>query len=171
MKRINLGGWELCEGDQGSPLLGGDWEHLDLRSAPNVTHVMDARHLPVEWEGQYDEVRASHIIEHIHPSEAMATVRGWARILKVGGLLRIYCPNFRMLAEELVKGTIPIEEYSRLTFGDQEYDLNLHRAAYDSVSLANLIKGAGLTIMSCKPRPGAYKYDIGVQATKGFKEP
>ena len=168
MKRINLGGNERFEGGFSSPALGDDFEHLDIRPLPGVTHVMDVRHLPDEWVGLYDEVRASHIIEHIHPSEALATVKGWARILKPGGLLRIYCPNSRMLAEELVKGTIPIEQFSRLIFGDQEYDLNLHRAAYDSVRLASLVSNAGMTILSCNPRrgTGGYIYDIGVQATK-----
>lgn len=168
MKRINLGGNERFEGDACWVALGDEWEHVDIRPLPNVTHVMDVRNLPAEWADQYDEVRASHIIEHIHPSEALETVKGWARILKPGGLFRIYCPNFRMLAEELVKGTIPIYHYSDLVFGNQDYDLNLHRAAYDSVSLANLVTSAGLTILSCNPRwgTGGYIYDIGVQATK-----
>jgi predicted SAM-dependent methyltransferase len=168
VKRINLGGNESFEGDSNWVALGDEWEHVDIRPLPNVKHVMDVRNLPAEWTDQYDEVRASHIIEHIHPSEALTTVKGWARILKPGGLLRIYCPNSRMLAEELVKGTIPIEQFSRLIFGDQEYDFNLHRVAYDSVRLANLVMSAGLTILSCNPRRGTsgYIYDIGVQATK-----
>jgi predicted SAM-dependent methyltransferase len=166
MKRINLGGWERLEGGPGSSVLSEEWEHVDLRKSPGVTYVGDVRELPNEWTGLYDEVRASHVIEHVSMREASATISGWVRILKRGGLLRIYSPNFRLLAQDLLTGLITIEHCSRYVFGEQDYFLNLHRAAYDQDSLIQLVESVGMTVISTNPRPNAYRYDIGVQATK-----
>jgi predicted SAM-dependent methyltransferase len=168
MKRINLGGSECYEGEVGTTPLGDEWEHVDIRPNPRVTHLLDVRDLPAEWEGQYDEVRASHIIEHIPQPELFSTFKGWVRILKHGGLMRIYCPDSRLLAKHLIERIISIDEYSRFMYGDQEYPENLHRGAFDIERLVHLVEWAGLTVISTNPRPTIYPYDIGVQAVKGF---
>lgn len=164
MRRVNLGGNERFDGGPGSSPLD-DWEHVDLRALPGVTHLCDVSALPADWHEQFDEVRASHIVEHFPLNRGPEIIKQWARILKPGGLLRIYCPDALHLASALVLKLIDITQFSRLMFGDQDYDLNLHRAAYNREILDRFVLGAGLIIESRDPRPHfEYPYEIGVQA-------
>jgi len=163
--RLNLGGNEEFDGGSGSPRLV-DFVNVDARPLPGVHIVCDIRNLPDTMLGQVDEIRASHVIEHMTNPDAIEAVKRWALILKPGGLLRIYCPDSRLLAEDLVTGRIDIEEFSTLFFGAQTYDLNLHHAAYDQNRLIALVHHAGLRVVGRAPRPNAYRYDLGVQAIR-----
>ena len=53
----------------------------------------DVSHLPFE-DGSIDEIRASHVLEHIERPYVLATVRHWVDKLKPGGILRIAVPDF-----------------------------------------------------------------------------
>lgn len=163
--RLNLGGNEEFDGGSGSPRLVGFF-NVDARPMSNVHYVLDIRSLPEGWLNSVDEIRASHVIEHMTYEDALVTVRHWAAVLKIGGLLRIYCPNFKKIACDYEGGIIDIDLFSRLVFGDQTYDLNLHRAAYDQDRLCWLVTNAGLKIVGTNPRPNAYEYDMGVQAIR-----
>lgn len=162
--KLNIAGTEARDGGPSSPLLEG-FTNVDIREIPGVDVVADVRALPFKV-GTIEEIRASHIIEHLHSDDIQKTVNHWASLLKKGGLLRIYAPNARRLAEDLVTSTLTIEEFSRQMFGNQSYVGNLHLVAVDQERLERWVLNAGLTLVGAKPRPQAYIYDLGVQATK-----
>lgn len=164
--KINLAGNEEFDGGPGSPPLE-DFIHVDARPLSGVTVVADIRNgLPQEWIGQVSEIRASHVVEHMHHAEAQAAVKYWAGFLKEGGLLRLYCPNGEKLAEYFYKGWISVETFSYYVMGMQDYELNIHREVYSQERLNSLVLGAGLQIVGELPRPNAYEFDLGVQSIK-----
>jgi predicted SAM-dependent methyltransferase len=163
--KLNLGGNEEYDGGPGSPKLIG-FTHVDARQMPGVHVICDIRNLPDKWLNRCREIRVSHVIEHMPYDDASLAVKHWASMLKIGGMLRIYCPNFRKLAFDLSNESIDIDEFSRNVFGNQTYALNLHRAAYDQGKLNGMVKAAGLKIVGEKPRPFAYAYDLGVQCIR-----
>lgn len=141
--------------------------NVDVRDIPGVDVICDIRNgLPAEWAGKVAVIRVSHVIEHFHPDEVKDIVRYWASFLKDDGELWLYCPNGELLARQFGNGEITVEVFSRQMFGNQDYHENLHRAAYSQERLCDLVRSAGLQIISTNPRPNAFEYDIGVQARK-----
>jgi len=178
--KLNLGGNEQFEGGEGSsPLVG--FTHADIRKIEGVELVCDvSTHVPVEDES-VEEIRASHIIEHIHPDKVDAAIGEWRRILIPSGLLRVYCPDAEKIAKAYTMGQITIERFSALIFGAQSYEnqpgieksdddlaelVNLHRAAYDKERLTILLEMNGFKIVGNEPRENAYYFDLGVQGVK-----
>lgn len=164
--KLNLGGNEERDGGGGTARLD-DFVHVDARPLDRVGLVADIRSgLPVDWKGKVSEIRASHVIEHMVWDDAVEVVKYWSSFLVKGGLMRLYCPDALKLADAFIQGRIPASEFSRMMFGEQDYELNLHRAAYDTGRLNELVSSAGLVVLSNNPRPKAYPYDLGVQAEK-----
>lgn len=163
--KLNLGGVEKYEGGSGTKELIG-FINVDIRRIEGVDVVCDIRKLFFCEDESIDEIRASHVIEHINPWEIPDTILEWKRVLKTGGLLRIYCPDANVICAAYVKRLIDSREFSRLMFGNQDYDENYHKAAYNRTRLDNLLEEAGFEIVGRNSRPSAYFYDLGVQALK-----
>lgn len=88
--KLNLGGNEEFDGGLGSPRLE-NFINVDIRSLPRVALVADIRNgLLPEWKGQAEEIRASHVIEHMIFPEALAAVEYWTDFLRIGGLMPIH---------------------------------------------------------------------------------
>jgi len=178
--KLNLGGNEEYDGGPDSPKLEG-FTHVDIRQIDGVEIVCDvSKKIPLE-DNSVEEIRASHIIEHIHPDEIDSAITEWVRILKPGGLLRVYCPSAELIAKAFVMGDINITRFSELIFGAQKYEgqdgivgsddelaasVNIHRAAWSKERINALLECEGLTIIGNEPRPNAYPFDLGVQARK-----
>ena len=64
----------------------------------------DIRNIP-EPDDKFDDLRASHILQHIDGYEAAKAVAEWLRILKVGGTLKIRVPSFEWAARALLPET------------------------------------------------------------------
>jgi predicted SAM-dependent methyltransferase len=165
MLKLNLGGVEKFEGGPNSLLLKG-FTNIDIRKLPGVDIVCDITNLSMFKDNSVDEIRASHVIEHIPPDKIISTLQEWKRILKIEGLLRIYCPDAEKITKDFVEDRIDCKEFSRLLFGNQEYGENVHRLAIDRERLDDLVIKVGFTIISRNPRPNAYLYDLGVQCKK-----
>lgn len=164
--KLNLGGNETKDGGPNSPDLVG-FINVDLRPGEGVDEVADIR-VGLDWipVGTVEEIRASHVIEHMTYVDALKAVKYWSGLLKAGGLMRIYCPDGGKLSLQYIGGMISCEAFSRLLLGDQDYDLNIHREIYDRGRLNRLVENAGLEIIGQDPRPNAYEFDLGVQARK-----
>jgi len=114
---------------------------------------MDARHLDYA-DGSVDEVYSSHLIEHIPAPECDLLLREWHRVLKIGGLLVIRCPNIATHMRRWLEGT---EEF-RLAgvnsiVGAARRPGDLHRNLFDVRRLRLLVERAGFTVLSCEEHP------------------
>lgn len=66
--------------------------------------ICDVKKLPNDWSGRFDEVRASHILEHFFLDEFDSILSEWIRVLKTGGILRIIVPDLDLISEALISG-------------------------------------------------------------------
>lgn len=163
--RLNLGSNDALTGGLGLEKLIG-FINVDSKQLPGVHVVCDIQILPEKWQGKAVEIRASHVIDRMEYRDAVAAVKSWGSTLRVGGMLRLFCPNFRKLSEDWLAGRITIDDYSNWLFGPSWSGPNTNRSVYDQTRLNGLVSGAGLKIVGTKPRPNTYRYDLGVQAIR-----
>lgn len=78
---------------------------LNIDAQPGAADlVMSIDDLPEEWEGLFEEVRASHVLEHFTLNEAQDVMDEWARVTAPGGKLRVCVPDFDLFVEAYQKG-------------------------------------------------------------------
>ena len=69
------------------------WESIDISDAYSPDHVHDLTDLPWPFEDNtFDNLRCSHILEHIDRSWLVAVMNEMHRILKPGGMVNIQSP-------------------------------------------------------------------------------
>jgi predicted SAM-dependent methyltransferase len=78
---------------------------LNVDAEPGAADlVMSIHKLPEEWEGLFEEVRASHVLEHFTLNEAPAVMKEWSRVTAPGGKLRVCVPDLALFVEAYVNG-------------------------------------------------------------------
>jgi predicted SAM-dependent methyltransferase len=75
---------------------------IDAANKPDI--VADASKLPMIESGTAEEVYASHVVEHIPWPYIVSAIAEWARVLQVGGKIRISVPDMAVLANLLSRG-------------------------------------------------------------------
>jgi len=80
-----------------------DYVNIDKYPTSGADFIAPAHRLRLP-SGSVDEVYTSHMIEHLCPSELELALHEWCRVLKVGGKLRIRCPNFELYVREWLEG-------------------------------------------------------------------
>jgi hypothetical protein len=132
--RLNLGGAL-------NPQSG--YTNLDIKDGH------DARDLSAYADGTVDEIRASHVLEHISFRETDAVLREWVRALKPGGRLRIAVPD-ALLCMRAIVGTVDgdagadIEFLSMALIGGNTDEHDSHKAMFDRRGLQVQMQRAGL---------------------------
>jgi len=109
----------------------------------------DARYLPYE-DNSLEEVRASHVLEHLPKGDVEETLRHWVSKIKPGGILRIAVPDFdeivRLAAldrdsEDESKPPFPWESY---IMGGQTTPYDSHRTLWNYPKLKHAMEQQGL---------------------------
>lgn len=78
---------------------------LNVDAQPGAADlVMSIDDLPQEWEGLFEEVRASHVLEHFTLEEAPQVMNEWARVTAPGGKLRVCVPDLDLFVEAYQSG-------------------------------------------------------------------
>jgi len=92
-----------------------------------------------EETGAVDEIRASHVLEHLTFREATEALRDWFRALKPGGILRVAVPD--------VEKCLAADDGKRLFYlmGGQTDEHDIHKSAYDADRLDGLLEHVGFT--------------------------
>ena len=158
--------------------LGDNWQTLDIEGA-DIIHDLETFPYPIP-DNKYEIIYMSHVLEHIRWYEAERVLKELYRILKPGGKLEIWVPDFGKIIEGYLSGSIP-EEWSiynkdrdfmkwvngRLfSYGTTE---NLHKACYDAFYLAKLLRNTGFKLVAKlnKPRGIDHGYiNLGMQGVK-----
>lgn len=98
---------------------------------------------PLDYEdGEVDEIRASHILEHFDHLKTNEVVNHWVTKLKPGGLLRIAVPDFEWIARNYLDGKpINVQGY---VMGGLAHENDRHGAIFDRETLMELMANAGL---------------------------
>ena len=83
-QRLHIGGKRVKEG----------WKILNIQPGKDVDFVGDAADLSQFNDETFDEVYASHVIEHLgYQNELPEATKGIHRILKPGGVFRMSVPG------------------------------------------------------------------------------
>ena len=102
----------------------------------------DVRALPFR-DDSVDEIRASHVLEHIPYREALPTVEHWFRVLKPGGIIRIAVPDFDKIVEWYRENRGEEMNLEGFLMGGQVDTTDRHNAIYQSQKLEGLMRAAG----------------------------
>lgn len=77
---------------------------VDIVKTPAVGVQTAAWDLPYK-PNTIAEIYSSHMIEHLTPDQQDKALREWHRVLKVGGKLKIRCPNFELYVKEYMNAS------------------------------------------------------------------
>jgi predicted SAM-dependent methyltransferase len=127
-RKLNLG--------PGKCLLAG-YDNRDIKDGLEAYPLADIE------DGTYDEVRASHLLEHFRRALAVPVIREWARVLKPGGRLFLAVPDFGVIARRYIEGA-PVDAQGHV-MGGQVDEHDYHKAIFDEAALRKAMTEAGLT--------------------------
>lgn len=109
-----------------------DWEIFNIQPGPYVDHVGDARDLSCFADETFDEIYASHVLEHFdYTGSLQKALKHWYRVLKPNGKLYISVPNMNILCKLfLMQEKFSVREHfeiMQMLFGGHtnEYDYHL----------------------------------------------
>jgi SAM-dependent methyltransferase len=109
----------------------------------------DARELVGIADGSVDAIKASHVLEHIPYRETIATLREWARALRVGGELFLAVPDFDKIVASYVNGDgSNIEGY---LLGGQTDAYDRHLAIFNRGKLDAALAECGFDVVGTWP--------------------
>jgi predicted SAM-dependent methyltransferase len=141
-RRLHIGGKVRKDG----------WEIVDIHDAPHVDHRRNANELSIFEDGTFDEVYASHVLEHFeYRLSLLPTLKEWRRVLKDGGRLYVSVPDLKVLCQMFADDTnTPHEKFDvmRMIFGGHMNEHDFHLAGLDAVFLGNFLEQAGFTDIS-----------------------
>jgi len=138
VRRLNVGGTEPREG----------WEILNIQPGKGVDHVGDARDLSAFPEGTFDEVYASHVLEHLdYQDDVLKALTEWRRVLKAGGRLLVGVPDMDAMARLLIaKDRVsPDDQFlvMRMLFGAHGDPYDYHQTGFNQDILVGFLTEAG----------------------------
>ena len=120
--------------------------NTDLRPGPAVDRVLDAAGpLPIRT---YDEIYASHVLEHFYPDETPQVLKNWFQALRPGGVLRLAVPDLRLIMANCVESHTFGKDLNAPLFGDYRkvaLEPDRHKQAFVQETLTDLLITAGFT--------------------------
>lgn len=140
------------------------YEHLDARpDLPDIDHVADIRQALPFPTGTFDEVMSRSCIEHVSWREVRRVLTEWGRILKPGGRLDVWTPDFEYLCRKYLErkddrhldpaladeagralGGYDASAWAIIKmFGGQDYPENFHGAVMDEDVLTRVLQASG----------------------------
>lgn len=133
--RLHIGGTQVKPG----------WKILNIQPGPGVDFVGDISDLSQFASESFQEIYASHVLEHVPQAKFVQTLRGLHRTLKMGGALMISIPDLDTLCGHFTQlaGTNNTEariHVMRMIFGGQADSHDFH---YIGLSFDILAKFAG----------------------------
>ena len=150
--------------------IDSDWEVLDAVKSPIVDIVTDVcKPLPI-MDDTYDLIYMSHVLEHVPWYETVKVLRELHRILKKGGVVEIWVPDFVKIIKIYTTKKIPDGWYrlnpdkSFMTwingrlFAGHGGGFNWHRATFDSNYLHKCLNVAGFSELTLLKKPRAYNH-------------
>jgi predicted SAM-dependent methyltransferase len=130
--------------------------HVDTRRGlPHQEHQADIANLPFE-DTSVDEILGVAIIEHIPNSDVAAAMRELHRVLKIGGMLKLYTFNLLQVCQRILNEAAPLGELISNLYGGHDYPENVHHWAYTPDSFRQLFGTHGFTVTYIQKDDGLY---------------
>lgn len=148
--KLNVGSRDVIKpADEG-------WLNIDLEPLPKPRDnfiVADALHLPDEWAGQFQEIHAVHVLEHINRNYRQDFLREMYRVTAPGGSCYIEVPNFKetiaLLHAAFVNGDAHQQHiWTTSIYGKQRSPGDQHCWGYTNGTLGDLFVEAGFNVFA-----------------------
>jgi ubiquinone/menaquinone biosynthesis C-methylase UbiE len=122
---------------------GPDWVHIDGGDFSHL-HSHDITKLPFE-NNSVDLIYSSHVLEYFDREEVTNVLKEWYRVLKIGGMLRVAVPDFKMMTTKYLIDGCELDLflgplYGKWSMGDKTI---YHKTAYDFLSLKKVLQSNG----------------------------
>jgi predicted SAM-dependent methyltransferase len=135
--RLHIGGVEPREG----------WKILNAQPGPGVDFVGKCDDLSLFVDGSVAEVYASHVFEHLsYLDELPRTLFEVARVMKVGGTLRVAVPDLDLLCRFIANGNLGWSQkfhVMRMIYGGQIDPWDFHKVGYTFDLFAPMLASYG----------------------------
>lgn len=127
---------------------------LDIGGATNpyqgftpwdISAGQDACDLSTFADGTVDEIRASHVLEHLSFSDAHKAVKEWARALRTGGRLRVAVPDMAWIRAHWDD---PMSQFYLM--GGQTDAHDFHKSVWDEPRLRALLGKYGFEVAEAR---------------------
>lgn len=136
-RKLHIGGRVRVDG----------WEVLDANPGPHVDHVADARDLGHFPADTFEQIYASHVVEHLdYKDELVNTLSGWRRVLVPGGTLSVSVPDLDTLAHLFLDASLTLHErftVMRMIFGGHIDRFDYHLVGLNEEFLRGFLHAAG----------------------------
>lgn len=125
------------------------------RYAKEADLTIDAIELPYA-ANTIDKIYTSHMVEHVPLQEFQKMLKEWKRVLKVGGILMIRCPNIELYLKKWLAGNY------KLRWGEgMNWLLGLiakgegyaNKNFFTAKRMRKIVEGAGFKIKRCAAYP------------------
>ena len=122
---------------------GPDWVHIDGGDFSHL-HSHDITKLPFE-NNSVDLIYSSHVLEYFDREEVTNVLKEWYRVLKIGGMLRVAVPDFKMMTTKYLIDGCELDLflgplYGKWSMGNKTI---YHKTAYDFLSLKKVLQSNG----------------------------
>lgn len=137
----------------GGKLRLNGWEVLNALPGDYVDHIGDARDLSQFDDNTFDEIYASHVVEHFdYMGELEHTLREWHRVLVPAGRIGISVPDLDILATLfLQKEQMTFEDrfmIMRMMFGGHVDQYDHHKVGLSEDLLTGFLMLSGFVNMA-----------------------
>ena len=124
------------------------WEIFNIQKGPNVDHVGDACDLSRFTDQTFDELYASHTLEHFdYNGPLQKTLKEWHRVLKPNGKLYLSVPDMDVLCRLFtMREKFTVQErfhLIRIMFGGHTDQYDYHYVGFCSDVLNSFLAEAG----------------------------
>ena len=145
MLQLNLG--------SGTTRMKG-YVNIDKYSKEADLHI-DVAELPYA-DNTVDKIYTAHMVEHVTLQEFQKMLKEWRRILKVGGLLVIRCPNIEVYLKRWLAGDYKLrwgEGLNWLLGLVSKGEGHVNRNFFTAKRLKQIVGSADFKIKSCTTYP------------------
>ena len=115
------------------------YKNIDLRKTRATDLVCNIKKLPYP-DNSVELIETYHVVEHLPRYELPKALNEWHRVLTLGGILIIECPDFDKAVKEYVEGN---EKRINNIFGLQRFPGDTHMFGYNFKRLKKLLEEAG----------------------------
>lgn len=160
---------------------GGDikpgWVNVDLTvKHPEIVNldITNTDQLAMTF-GDVDEIYAQEVIEHLHPSKLIPTLRGWRKLLRPGGKIQTTCPDAewcianmqKQREKESIDGAWFQDAQNRI-FGSRRYPGDEHQQLMFREKVEDYFRAAGFEKIEIEfTRSGDHCADKGGDCIQG----
>jgi predicted SAM-dependent methyltransferase len=125
-----------------------DWKILNISNKPGVDYIGDISNLSQFTDNSFEEIYASHVVEHVPQSKVLEMFQGIHRILQPGGKFYISVPDLDVLCHTFINPSASPDikfHVMRMMFGGQIDDHDYHFFGWNQAFLFDFLGKAAFT--------------------------